>query len=297
MATVIDASADRCSCRIVVRSCTALTFILRTENRLQQTSLILAQQCRIVRDMATTTAPSVSSGGSSQTIALAYAVAALQRGSDPLEARDLVHNSFFGEVRATDKKEPQMTSEQLPGSGTDSYDDRGSVTSSKSQNEVSGEDEEDAEKRLARSRERNREHARRTRLRKKAQLEALQSKVKGLEAERQTLRQQIEECSIASILLGLSSGEQDQATQNLLDSTGKSGVKSSKVALLAEGNRKRFVSDALGDKQPQPLKLHIGGRTAVIGGGKSHVNWKTGVYVDGAGVEQQLTPEELESLR
>ena len=41
------------------------------------------------------------------------------------------------------------------------------------------EGEEDAEKRLARSRERNREHARRTRLRKKAQLEALQSKVKG----------------------------------------------------------------------------------------------------------------------
>ena len=44
-------------------------------------------------------------------------------------------------------------------------------------------DEEDAGERLARSRERNREHARRTRLRKKAQLQVLQGRVKELQEE------------------------------------------------------------------------------------------------------------------
>lgn len=65
------------------------------------------------------------------------------------------------------------------------------------------ETEEDAAKRLARSRERNREHARRTRLRKKAQLEHLQQKVRGLEGEKKALKQKMEECSIASILVNL----------------------------------------------------------------------------------------------
>ena len=70
-------------------------------------------------------------------------------------------------------------------------------------------DSENAGERLARSRERNREHARRTRLRKKAQLQALQSRVKELQEESRLLKQTVEECSIASILLGLS-GQQEE---------------------------------------------------------------------------------------
>jgi len=157
------------------------------------------------------------------------------------------------------------------------------------------EEEEDAEKRLARSRERNREHARRTRLRKKAQLEALQSKVKGLENESRLLKQSLEECSIASILVGLSSGSQQQTvTDALLDVSTSKGPK---VALFVGGKRKRFISEESVEKPPQPLKLNIDGRITLIGGGKTHINWKSGVYCDENGVQKQLTQDQLETLR
>lgn len=157
------------------------------------------------------------------------------------------------------------------------------------------EEEEDAEKRLARSRERNREHARRTRLRKKAQLEALQSKVKGLETESRLLRQSLEECSIASILVGLSSGSQKQTvTDTLLSVTNAKGPK---VALFVGGKRKRFISEDNIEKPPQPLKLSIDGRITLIGGGKTHINWKSGVYCDENGTQKQLTQDQLETLR
>lgn len=156
-------------------------------------------------------------------------------------------------------------------------------------------DEEDAEKRLARSRERNREHARRTRLRKKAQLEALQQKVTQLEEEGRVLKQSIEECSIASILVGLSSGSQHATTDSLLD-LGKTTPVAPKVTRV--GKRKRFVVDN-GDteKVPQPLMLNVDGKMTMIGGGKTHINWKSGVYCDEHGMQRQLTPTQLESLR
>ena len=161
------------------------------------------------------------------------------------------------------------------------------------------EDDDDYEKRMARSRERNREHARRTRQRKKAHLETLRTKVKSLEADRKKLQQQIEECSIASILIGLS-GEandplQDEETKKLLASDES---KSHKIALLTKGKRKRFVSDAhdMAMDQP-PLEVEIDGETKYIGSGKDHINWKTGVYSDEAGVKSVLTAEQLEMLR
>mmetsp|Transcript_18328 Transcript_18328/g.21141 ORF Transcript_18328/g.21141 Transcript_18328/m.21141 type:complete len:363 (-) Transcript_18328:915-2003(-) len=163
-------------------------------------------------------------------------------------------------------------------------------------------EEEDAEKRLARSRERNREHARRTRLRKKAQLEALQSKAKNLESERRFLTQSIEECSIANILVGLSGSSKaiDQSksvTVTLLDATNFDQNNTPKVALVMGGKRKRFVSEDSTDKTPQPLRLNIDGQTTLIGGGKTNINWKSGVYCDENGVQRQLTQEQLESLR
>lgn len=163
------------------------------------------------------------------------------------------------------------------------------------------ESEEDAEKRLARSRERNREHARRTRLRKKAQLAALQSKVKGLEAEHRVLKQSIEECSIASILVGLTSETQQDAVANLLDnaSTQEENDSAAKVSLLTGGKRKRFISlDNNTERASLPLKLMIDGKATLIGGGcKSHINWKSGIYSDENGFQRQLTPDQLESLR
>jgi hypothetical protein len=164
--------------------------------------------------------------------------------------------------------------------------------------------EDTMEQRLVRSRERNREHARRTRLRKKAQLESLRLKAKCLEAERQQLKQQVEECSIASILIGLSGGmndslEDDEETQKLLESS--SDPKSDKFALLAGGGkRKRFVSDAVNsallDAQ-KSLKVDIDGETILIGTGKTQINWKTGVYSDEDGVHSKLTAEQREMLR
>jgi hypothetical protein len=157
-------------------------------------------------------------------------------------------------------------------------------------------DGENAEVRLARSRDRNREHARRTRLRKKAQLQALQARVKELQDDSKMLRQTVEECSIASILLGLSTGEsqQDDSFAEIQDACNK---ETEKTFFTMNGKRKRFVSDA-GDGPP-PMKLKIKGQTTFVGGttGKSHINWKTGVYLDEEGQQKQLTTEELESLR
>mmetsp|Transcript_72366 Transcript_72366/g.109171 ORF Transcript_72366/g.109171 Transcript_72366/m.109171 type:complete len:354 (-) Transcript_72366:697-1758(-) len=182
------------------------------------------------------------------------------------------------------------------------------VTSSKFSEEESDEDdysskggcddgsEEDAERRMARSRERNREHARRTRLRKKAQLEALQSKVKGLQAESKVLKQSLEECSIASILVGLSSGSHDDMIQSLLKETSDETENDQNIQALTGGKRKRFACDG-NERVPQPLKITIDGKTTVIGGGRTHINWKTGVYSDESGSQRQLTQSQLESLR
>lgn len=168
-------------------------------------------------------------------------------------------------------------------------------------------EEEDLEVRMARSRERNREHARRTRLRKKAQLEALQSKVKGLQAESQVLKQSLEECSIASILVGLShktNKTEDAIRQSLLQvatlDTSTCHKEAEEIIQLVGGKRKRFVSpEAIEHKSAsnQPLKIKINGKTTSIGGGKTHINWKTGVYSDEHGNQKQLTQKQLESLR
>lgn len=186
---------------------------------------------------------------------------------------------------------------------------RESPTSSLHDDEDDDEDdqeEEGAERRMARSRERNREHARRTRLRKKAQLEALQSKVKGLQAESQVLQQSLEECSLASILVGLShetTETEDKVTQSLIHvaTTSTTPAPGDMVQLVGTGKRKRFVSPEAVDTsniQQQPLKVMIDGKMTEIGGsGRSHINWKTGVYSDEQGVNKQLTQQQLETLR
>lgn len=64
-----------------------------------------------------------------------------------------------------------------------------------------------AEERLQRSRERNQIHARKTRQRKKAQLQLLMNRSADLQAEQQRLRQAITDRRTASILLGMSGSE------------------------------------------------------------------------------------------
>ena len=163
-----------------------------------------------------------------------------------------------------------------------------------------GDELEDAGERLARSRERNREHARRTRLRKKAQLQALQSRVKELQEESRLLKQTVEECSIASILLGLSGQqeEEEDAADDINELMKPRSNDPTKFCAMPGGKRKRFLSDA--DQSPQPMELRIRGKLTTVGGagaGKTQINWKTGVFFDEEGVKKQLTPEELEDLR
>jgi len=179
------------------------------------------------------------------------------------------------------------------------HEKEGSCSSSHGDDDVDVDVDEDVDEdeRLARSRDRNREHARRTRLRKKKQLQILQERVLELQGESKVLKQTIEECSIASILLGMSTGEIDVdddflCTDSLLSSNGED-----KKFFTVTGKRKRFVSDA--DCDPMPMKLRIKGKDTQIGGSgcKAQINWKTGVYIDEEGVHQQLSSSELESLR
>lgn len=163
--------------------------------------------------------------------------------------------------------------------------------------------EEDEDERRHRNRERNKEHARKTRVRKKEQLQTLKSTVRELEEEGRSLKQQIQECSVASILLGLSAGaaggegDQDETPSGSRFSSPQSNF----GACLAGGKRKRFLSLDGEDPTPPPMELNIKGQITLVGGpgneGKTQINWKTGVYVDDKGKRQQLTKTELESLR
>uniref|UniRef100_A0A7S3P7D5 BZIP domain-containing protein n=1 Tax=Amphora coffeiformis TaxID=265554 RepID=A0A7S3P7D5_9STRA len=227
---------------------------------------------------------------------LAYAVAALQSDSTVMGLLTTVPQTLGDPISKTPLRD---STKQTAGSGTNE-ESCGSSARSTSPDSLSQQNDDGGDKRLARSRERNREHARRTRLRKKAHLEALQSKVKGLEAERQVLKQNIEECGIASILLGLSAGDHEAATSVELNNSAKNDGASQMVALLATGKRKRFLSEAMAENQPtqtHTLKLDIDGEETTIGGGKTSINWKTGVYRDENGKQKQLSAQQLENLR
>ena len=174
-----------------------------------------------------------------------------------------------------------------------------------SDNESLGEtnEVEDVLEKKNRNRERNKEHARKTRLRKKEQLDALKARIQDLEEERTVLKQQVEACNVASILIGLSSGEGDALSQNEVTSPTADSIASqpSFSEALSGGKRKRFLSIDGEDSAPPPMELNIKGHITLVGGsgknGKTQVNWKTGVYFDEDGRKQQLTALELKALR
>lgn len=159
--------------------------------------------------------------------------------------------------------------------------------------------------RLLKNRERNREHARKTRLRKKARLHSLYTQVQHLVDERIKLKQRIQDCCVASILLGLSSGgEASDETASMLDTPAIATAVNEEdeqvhhVALLSGKNGKRSFAQASENDQPiKPLALVIAGKKMEIGGSNSHINWKSGLYKDATGNKQQLSNDELESLR
>ena len=148
---------------------------------------------------------------------------------------------------------------------------------------------DDASLRLQRSRERNREHARRTRLRKKAHLQALQANCRALQEEQAALRQKLEDRRIASILLGLSaSGTPDPVpavAETLSDDDTANFTESS-----SRKRGKTTSSDGV-------LTITIDG-VATTFNRRSHINWKSGLYTDSVtGQQRRLLPEHLEALR
>ena len=157
---------------------------------------------------------------------------------------------------------------------------------------------DDGERRLL-ARERNKEHARKTRLRKKEQLQSLKSRVNELEEEGRRLKQQIEACSVASILVGLSHGS--STGQEGMSGADSSAQPKNYGETLSGGKRKRFLSLDGEEPSPPPMELNIKGHITLVGGpageGKTQINWKTGVYFDDQGQRHQLTKKELEELR
>jgi exonuclease VII large subunit len=181
------------------------------------------------------------------------------------------------------------------------------------------------------SRERNRLHARQTRLRKKARMEILREQVRELQAQGQELRQTLEDCRTAFILAGLSGTSGDTAVsvsshiQSLLIGTDLPGVSMLSSSLSVEHcdddeEEEEEVEEEEEDddkedenigtqpnrlckrkKLAQPLTLVVhGGQTIQFGVGHCHLNWKTGVYYQssmGIGKSCQLTREQLETLR
>lgn len=170
--------------------------------------------------------------------------------------------------------------------------------------------------RLARCRERNREHARKTRLRKKVALQELQTRIAQLQQTKASLQQRVQEQSIASILLEFTSttttttmdpaaGTEDpsagDSTRNnddnnknsaTLKAAGEEQLRNSTDTTITNGMNKRQRSHIV---PHSPLQVRIAGKGMVTI--QSQINWKTGTYMDDAGVTQQLNSEELELLR
>jgi hypothetical protein len=174
--------------------------------------------------------------------------------------------------------------------------------SDRSDNEsvIDHEDDDDELERKNRNRERNKEHARRTRMRKKEQLDGLKARVRELEEEGRLLKQQVEACNVASILIGLSEG--NDMSQELASPTAASiASKPSFSEALSGGKRKRFLSIDGEEMAPPPMELNVKGHIVSVGGsgnnGKVQMNWKTGTYFDEEGRRQRLTDAELKALR
>ena len=162
---------------------------------------------------------------------------------------------------------------------------------------------EEEDERRCQNRERNKEHARKTRARKKEQLQILRGRMNQLEEESRLLKQSVQECGVASILLGLSgiggsscSGEKDE----ILPNSASASVEATNQSRLSGGKRTSFLSLDQEDPTPQ-MKLNIKGQITLVGGtgseGKTQINWKTGVYMDEQNMPQQLTKTELDTLR
>ena len=90
-------------------------------------------------------------------------------------------------------------------------------------------DETTLKGKLQRSRERNREHARKARHRKRAHLESLKLKLAKLQSKNTKLSMRIEESNVANILLSLGSNQQPPDGEEPSSSSGASIARPSEI--------------------------------------------------------------------
>ena len=142
------------------------------------------------------------------------------------------------------------------------------------------------EERQKRSRERNREHARRTRLRKKAQLASLQLRVTELQTESKHLEQALIDCTTAKILLGMSSFRDENTS---IDDFFNSASVVSESSSSRDSSPRTSTEDLVLQDDDSVSDDGMAPRTTI--------HWKNGYALDEHGHRKDLTPDELDSIR
>ena len=180
------------------------------------------------------------------------------------------------------------------------------------------------DERLQRSRERNREHARRTRQRKKAQLQTLQSRVQELQDEGARLEAALQDCSTANILLGLSN---PAIARPVAAAFARERVTNSDLAAAMNETEDEPSSprSAIGERDDYEHTVHAVSRSTSAAsdrfadnqdasssdgadepcvasakgalGAKPTIHWKNGYTLDGDGRRRDLSPGELDQMR
>ena len=162
------------------------------------------------------------------------------------------------------------------------------------------------EDRLRRSRERNREHARRTRQRKKAQLQTLQSRVAELQEEGRRLEEAFKDCSTANILLGLNNpamartvsdlfkSREDASLREAMGDNASDGEGSPRVRPVSPTSSKSSLDDPDLERSASALTQISADDEPV---NKPTIHWKSGYALDSRGARKDLTPAELDKMR
>ena len=162
------------------------------------------------------------------------------------------------------------------------------------------------EDRLRRSRERNREHARRTRQRKKAQLQTLQSRVAELQEEGRRLEEAFKDCSTANILLGLNNpamartvsdlfkSREDASLREAMGDNASDGEGSPRVRPVSPSSSKSSLDDPDLERSASALTQISADDEPVA---KPTIHWKSGYALDSRGARKDLSPAELDKMR
>jgi len=179
-------------------------------------------------------------------------------------------------------------------------------------------DDLSVDERLQRSRERNREHARRTRQRKKAQLATLQGRVTQLQEEGGRLARALDDCSAANLLLGLARESPEASVRKLpapyaaprytptaLAAAMGAGEDGAPMASAPSRSNSRSPSAETESADDDDTTSHKSGDTgddkapspSPSSASKPTIHWKNGYSLTAAGERVDLSPAELDTMR